>query len=342
MFLNNDLIKKEYKKTTTKTVLGIVLLTAALLLLLMGTLKVSNARRNMLHLNDVIVTEADNKENQIAYLDMVGFFQFATYGDDHGYYIAYDDDFFYLIGFPDKDFDYFAQKFDTQESVRVYGYTKKIPEEAKPYAIDTLNEELEQKDYVSYSTFDDIFGDVMLEVKRDNSVLGLGAFLELSLVELLFAVFAAIGGTTLLAVGLADRKSFNLSEIDNELLGTEIESPDTMIDEKLKLMLTDRHLISYNGKIDVIPYEDICWAYTTKHSTNGIADYDFLNICQNNGKRLICGNGRTLGKKHREATTQSHQQILTLISEKNPEAMIGYDKEKVDAYSRLLKQIKGK
>ena len=182
----------------------------------------------------------------------------------------------------------------------------------------------------------------MLEVKRDNSVLGLGAFLELSLVELLFAVFAAIGGTTLLAVGLADRKSFNLSEIDNELLGSEIESPDTMIDEKLKLMLTDRHLISYNGKIDVIPYEDICWAYTTKHSTNGIADYDFLNICQNNGKRLICGNGRTLGKKHREATTQSHQQILTLISEKNPEAMIGYDKEKVDAYSRLLKQIKGK
>ena len=222
MFLNNELIKKEYKKTTTKIVLGIVLLTAALLLLLMGTLKVSNARRNMLHLNDVIVTEADNKENQIAYLDMVGFFQFATYGDDHGYYIAYDDDFFYLIGFPDKDFDYFAQKFDTQESVRVYGYTKKIPEEAKPYAIDTLNEELEQEDFVSYSTFDDIFGDVMLEVKRDNSVLGLGAFLELSLVELLFAVFAAIGGTTLLAVGLADRKSFNLSEIDNELLGTEI------------------------------------------------------------------------------------------------------------------------
>ena len=66
MFLNNELIKKEYKKTTTKIVLGIVLLTAALLLLLMGTLKVSNARRNMLHLNDVIVTEADNKENQIA------------------------------------------------------------------------------------------------------------------------------------------------------------------------------------------------------------------------------------------------------------------------------------
>ena len=137
----NDLLEKEYKRNRKGMIAGIVLLSIASLLLIVSLIKTINIKSNALHLNDAIIMEEGRKEGRLSYLDSVGFYQFASYGDDLGYYIAYDEDYMYIISIKEKDFDYFADQFDDKDTVRIWGYTRKIPEEAKPYAISAVNED---------------------------------------------------------------------------------------------------------------------------------------------------------------------------------------------------------
>ena len=338
MYSGNKNVDKAYRKTMTGIVIGAILLSLTVLLLILGTMKVSRYRRDVIHLNDAILSEEKDKFGKIAYLDTAGFFQFATYGDDYGYYIAYDDDFFYIIGMSDKDFDHFAEEFEDKEYLRLYGYTEKIPEEAHSYAIETLNEEMEEE-YVSESNFDDIFGDTLLKVEKEKSVFGLSGFYEIAAMEVVLGAFSLVIGLILLLTGLSQRKSFESLPVD---VRAEIGAPETTERPDLKLLLGDRHLFSYAGKIDAVDYDDIFWVYPTQHSTNGIHDYNFLNIVKKDGSKIVCGNSSAFGKKRREQTTDSHIGIMEYLHEKNPEIRLGYLEENLNAYNELVKSLKKK
>ncbi|MBR0418990.1 MAG: hypothetical protein IJI66_07455 [Erysipelotrichaceae bacterium] len=331
-------LEKEYGKNKKGMILGIVLLSLASLLLIVALVKTISAKNNAIHLNDAIIMEEGRKENRLSYLDTIGFYQFASYGDDLGYYIAYDDEFMYIITIKEKDFDYFADKFDDSDVVRIWGYTKAIPSDAIPYAIDAVNEDMGEQ-LVTTSNFEDMLGDVMLEAHRDSSINVFSMLFSIAPIELLIAALCLIFGLILFFVDRANHRSYE-QYLHDEELKAELESEDTRVFENMKLALTDNHVVSFNGALKVLDYSDIFWAYLTKHRTNGIADYNFLNLCTRDGKQIICGNGNTFGKKNRTATASNHDEILSIIKEKNPDVLLGYDQENINAYSELVKANK--
>ncbi|MBQ6479409.1 MAG: hypothetical protein IJI44_08635 [Erysipelotrichaceae bacterium] len=343
MFAGNEIINREYKKSTAKIIIGAVLCALAALLLILGTARFETLKKNAIHLNDVIIRDTD-KTGQIAYADIEGYMQFASYGEDLGYYIAWDEDLFYIISIKEKDYDYFADKFEGDAaSYRFWGYTDKIPTEAKSYAISAFNEEIGEE-YVNYDNFDEVFGDVYLKAEKESKVRGIGGFFEVSALYAIGTAFAAIIGLTLLLTGLQDKKSFeslkDSSGLDNNTILSQINSGGAKWYDKLRVYLTDDYLVSVRNGISAVRYSDIFWAYVTRHSTNGISDYNYLNIITKDGKKIICGNGNTFGKKHSEATTHDHDEILSAIQEKNESVRFGYDQENLKAFNELKKDLK--
>ena len=341
MFSNNKIINSEYRKCRTKIIAGFILCVLTACLLLAGAIHYSDLKKNAVHLNDVIIRDTE-KTGQIAYADIQGYMQFATYGDDLGYYIAWDEDLFYIMSIKEKDYDYFEKRFtDDTVSYRFWGFTEEIPEEAKSYAIKTLNDELEQE-YVNYNNFYDVFGDVYLAVEKEPKVTGFGGFFKTSSMYLMGAFLTGLFGLILLLTGLSDKKSFKILEdtsgIGNNQILSQIEADTTKYYENLKLYLTDDYLVSVRNGISAVRYSDIFWAYVTKHRTNGISDYNYLNIVTKDGARIMCGNGNTFGKKRSAATGQDHDVILGFIREKNESVRLGYDQENLAAFNELKKK----
>ncbi|MBO4920123.1 MAG: hypothetical protein J5365_08220, partial [Erysipelotrichaceae bacterium] len=93
---HNSVLNKEYKRSVTRLICGAVLCALAVCLLALGAVHFGKLKKNAIHLNDVIISEKD-KTGRIAYADIQGYLQFASYGDDLGYYIAWDEDLFYIM-----------------------------------------------------------------------------------------------------------------------------------------------------------------------------------------------------------------------------------------------------
>ncbi|MBO4358792.1 MAG: hypothetical protein J5796_03215 [Erysipelotrichaceae bacterium] len=99
MFNNAD-IERQYKKASRSMIIGLIGLIVALALLAVSVGRTVYNISKAEHLNDAIVAyynDGELKKDRIAYLDTTGFYQVASYGDDLGYYIAYDDDYYYII-----------------------------------------------------------------------------------------------------------------------------------------------------------------------------------------------------------------------------------------------------
>ncbi len=341
---NNAHIEKEYRKATTGIVIGIILLLIMAGLLLTSIVRTAQNKGRAEHLNDLITTYGDDRKDRIAYLDTTGFYQVATYGDDLGYYIAYDDDFYYIISIKEKDWDYFAKQFDDKEEIRIWGYAEEIPGELKPYAIDSLKEDFPDAN-IAYSDFEDIFGDLMLSAGREASVKGLGGLFKLNGALAVSGLLSGFFGMVLLLIGLSNRKSFNVlmeDSLGNNPILDEINDPETIHFDNDSLYLTSRHLVNTKGSISAVSYEDIFWMYVTSHRTNGIHDYDYVNVVTKDGRNISCFNSPTLGKKKREATHDTHNELIEALLEKNPEIRVGYVQENIEAYQELLKSLKNK
>ena len=335
---HNTIIDKAYKKATTSVVIGILLLVLTLGLFGASIIRSVGGQKEAVHLEELMFQEGKQTE-KIAYLDLIGFYQIATYGDDLGYYIAYDEDYYYLISVKEKDFDYFAKQFETADSIRLWGTTAESPYELKQFAIESLNEDFPDEN-ITISDFDDIFGDLLLEAGREASVKGLGGWFKLNIPLIIIGAFTLLFGLILLFSGISQRKSFEVLDDpqfgDSEIL-KEINDPEAVFYKDASLYLTKNYLVSVKGNIESVRYEDISWVYVTNHRTNAIPDYDFLNVNTTDGRRIVCANSPTFGKKKREATRQLHADIMEELFNRNDKIRLGYVKENIDAYQESKK-----
>ena len=317
---------------------GIILLVIALAFLVMGILKTVNAANNVHHINEVMFDESNNQTDRIAYLDTYGYFSFAMEGDDLVYYYAYDDDFYYIISVPEKDYDYFAEKFEKEEYVRLYGYTARMSDNIKNLAVEVFNEEMDDG-IITMQEFDDVFGTLMLEVIRDEKVFSISSFFHLAGVHMFVSGLFLIFGLILFITEYKNHSRWN--EVLNDVtLKEELDSDDTVTIEKAGILLTPHLLVSVKGRVKTIPYEEIAWLYVTNHRTNFIPDYDYLNIHTVNDRHITCGNSSVVGKKNREMTENIHKQIIFHVVERNPEVLLGYSSENLTAYNAKMKYNK--
>ena len=121
MFSENKLINTAYQRASRKLIVSCVCIAMGLGLLAYSVIGFQAKTKDIRHLNYIITSDEKDKTGRLAYGDFVGFFEFATYGEDTGYYIAYDEEFFYIMSMPEKDFDYFAGLYDDNAgSARIY------------------------------------------------------------------------------------------------------------------------------------------------------------------------------------------------------------------------------
>jgi len=175
---------------------------------------------------------------------------------------------------------------------------------------------------------------------------GIDGYFSTSAPQAIISIFLLIIGLIFLLTGITDQKSFSVLKSDNDLFENEImkeiNDPSSRFYQKNHLYLTDNYLVSLKGSVSAVAIADIFWAYITRHRTNAIPDYNYLTIATKDGKKIICGNGSTFGKKNKEETENAHDEILNTIAAKNPSIRFGYDQDNIAAYSELLKENKKK
>lgn len=342
MGVNGQLINKEYKKATWTFYAGLILLAATVLSLVLGVIRYTNSKNNIPDLEAIIVEESDNKTRRIAYLDIDGCFGFAS-KDDVTLYIAYNHDYYYIISMNEEAMSDLRKRFDQasdDEMVRVYGWTIAIPEEAKSFAVEALNEELGEE-VVSLDNFERMFGDVCLSVHPKEKVFSFDGFINVSGGYFIASLFMLAAGLIMFFMGKLRRKTYDAAIRGEDLAMAEIDGPSAVCYEKSKAIITDNYLISYFGSYGSVALSDIVWAYNTRHSTNAIHDYDYLSVATKDGRLISLANGSVVGKRQEE-TNNRHLEILNRIHEKNPEARIGYTPEYKAEFDQLKKEIKEK
>ena len=346
MSKGNSVISKAYGRANARFIAGIILLVLAAGLAIGGFVNFQNAKKNMKDLSEIIYSTDSSKTSRLAYADIGDFFMFASKGDDLGYYIAYNSEDFYIVSMSDSAYADSVRLYNNRGSnglFRVYGVTASIPSEAKKYAIEALNEEAGEQ-IVSFGNFDQVFGDACLSVYEESKVFGLTGFYEVSAMYVVLGGFALLFGLILFFIGRSQRKSFSAVLGGDSLAGNkimeEIEKENTVWMKDMKIYLTDDYLVSVSGSIDPVKYSDIFWIYPTVHRTNGIQDYNYLNVVTKDGRTITCANGAAGLKKKRAATEEAHQTIMKTAAEKNPGVRLGYDDDNLAAYNQLRDEIK--
>ena len=106
-------------------------------------------------------------------------------------------------------------------------------------------------------------------------------------------VFIVIGAIVCLA-GFANLKKFKklAGTTGNEIerLDAEMNSPNAIWFDDLKIYATTNHIIALGKGINAIKYEDILWFYMIQHMTNGIKDYRMLNVLDRSGDEKTIAN----------------------------------------------------
>ncbi|MBO4378431.1 MAG: hypothetical protein IK133_02210 [Clostridia bacterium] len=348
MYIENKIISKAYRKAKISCGIGWLFLAVCAVLLVMGIAQFAQAKKNTRSLGEILQSADSGREKQMAYVELLGMFYFAEQDDDKEFFIGYDDERYYLLTTNAKGYEYCAKQYEnkTDRLFRVTGYTEAIPRGARSYAITGLNEATGQKTVTS-TNFDEVFGKVGLTVLEESRLNGIAGFMEVVSGEII-SIFILLGiiGLILFLAGRSQMKTFTRTlGPDNpqadELIG-EINSPETEWIAEVKTYVTEDYLVSVTSELSAVRYKDIFWIYRTRHSTNGMHDYDYLNVISTDGKRHMIARGKAGTKKRAANTEEVHERLLNLVAERNPEAMSGFSKENQTAYNELRKELKAK
>lgn len=338
--IHNEKIEKGYKRARFVWLIGVIALALSAVLLLAGIGKYFYAKSHVAHMDEIILSDKEVKTRKLAYLDMIGCYEFASNGES-GYYIAYNEDYYYLAQMTDDVYDYIEAEYEKKGDgeLDIYGWTVSIPSDVRRLAIDSFNEEFGEE-VVNDDTFEDIFGDIALSVHERPKLFGLDGFMNVSGGYLVAAIFSLIVGMLEFFLGKNRRKSYaDVLKDESQSVLREISRESTTWFDLPKVYLTDEHIISVDASLDVIPYSDVFWTYMTEHRTNGIHDYDFMNISTKDGRLIQFGRIGTLQDKG-GARFDIYNQVMGRIREKNPEARLGYSKENHDAAYANQKRAK--
>ena len=133
-------IGAEYKRVKRSYITALSLLLLAATVLIAGAVYYFRAYSNVYEIEDLITRTAPNRTKKYAYMDIYGAFIFASEGNAD-YYIAYNDQYYYIFSINSDYTSYLQSRFEDAGSdpVRLYGWSMIIPDEAKDYAISSLD-----------------------------------------------------------------------------------------------------------------------------------------------------------------------------------------------------------
>ena len=292
------------------------------------------------------------KTEQYAYFEVQGLTdEVAIYGDveneysseNDRYYIAFNQGYMYIV---DLDFDtihllkpWQDYTYSTDEnavapdSITIYGMTESIPSELRTMILDYYNDGLEEEYQLGEEDFENYFGSVLLNVRRepvDTTPQALIIFL---------AGFALII-IVIVHISMAVEKSrvkkyLKINEYEEDLA----QQLDDFVEEKHykdKVILTKDFFVDLKyGGLVAFKYSDVKWIHIHNVKTYGITASSTLFVYLKDGKTKVnC-------LEIKGAPTEEFLGILNKICEKVPaDCLKGYTPENKKAFKEYKKELK--
>lgn len=207
------------------------------------------------------------------------------------------------------------------ETVTIYGMTESIPSELKQMVLDYYNDGLDEEYQISEENFENYFGSVLLNVRRE---LVDTATQELIIFIAVFVIFIIFVTHIVLATEKNKVKKYlKKNEYEDDLA----HQLDDFVEEKHykdKVILTKDFFVDlkYDGFI-AFKYSDVKWVHIHNVKTYGVTTSSNLIVYLRDGK-----------------TTEEFVGILNNICEKVPsDCLKGYTPENIKAFKEYKKEI---
>lgn len=279
-----------------------------------------------------LIDNGEDKEGVYAKVDVATIpYGFAEEGQGRYYYFVKDaDGYMYIVRITDGTYKKLEEMYNNGEGEVKYefaGYTYNIPASLKRLAIEAANEGVEDNSKkMTYANFENYVGSVYIDETKKPESDNSSMFYGMGIMAGVFTVCLVIASVTqIINVRKITKNSELMEELKAELAGN---TDDTY--KKLKLYLTDRYIISRTGGIEAFGYKDVIWEYSLIRYVNGVAQ----------GKTLIIYTRDK--RRHNLAATGPNderiEEIMTEISDKNPNVRVGYTKENRQFFKEFKKE----
>ena len=332
--LNSVQINAAIKKNQRYLIFGIIALILAALLIYLGIRNSEKDLPDPINLNDLI-TEGSDTENIPVYVDVnMQPYLFAVYTtdgveeDNKFYFVVDSNDYLYILYMSTSNYNKLNIDSIVEKPIRVYGITKKIDDDIKELAIETYNEEM-QEEYLNNENFQDYVGLIYLDMEtnlNDSSMYYIAAFV-------LFIVFLVLIILYLINF-FKNKKIFkNFSHEELEKIGAEIYELREKPYSKMKFYLLKDYVVDLSNSIIILKYQDILWAYPYEYRYNGMLVNKNIKVVDKNNKYYDIANTKYLDKEKDKVL----QDILEKLKEKNPEIILGFNKENQKKVKEKLK-----
>ncbi|MDE6284775.1 MAG: hypothetical protein K2M17_03435, partial [Bacilli bacterium] len=209
---------------------------------------------------------------------------------------------------------------EAPESKTIMGTSTAIPTELRKHAIEYYNKlfpDAEKK--ITISNFNTYFGSYYLDgytsPAQENYTYTLLAAGVLGVMGIL-CLIAFIGNQK------DTKKTIAKFEGNLEKLEQEINSSSTMDYKKYKLFLTDHYVITYNGALRVVDYNDIVWLYPKEVTNRGYTTRTTYVVTNDSKMHTVCCMG--VNKKTRVEMDEIYQALLLKLPK---DALAGYTNE---------------
>jgi len=311
--VKSELLKKEFKKINQNLAIGLIALVLTIICGVAIVLQDGKEPKNTKYLNDVITKEnsAADVASNLKISKVYSQVAVNNAKPDYGLYAVGDDTYLYLVFIKNDLYKELASKEDLEENpYTIYGKTKTTDSSAKKYTVEWYNKNVDKKDQITLSKFNDYFGGVYL----DTSVT-----VESPIIYVL-AVVAMLSGLFSFSFILV----FIIRKIQTEKVLKKISDEDHLI-------LTKNHIISLTGKMLITNYKDLVWIYEHRLKQYGVTTTKSLMAMLQNGKvkALLQVDGVT-----KKSTSVIEEVVETIVS-KNSKILVGYTNEN----RRLAKEI---
>lgn len=250
-----------------------------------------------------LIFSGSKKTGLPAYVEITDAFLFAERGTSEQLYFVMDsNNFLYIVRLDQITYTRLNLAVDP---VTVTGVTKKITDEIKKVALDSLDASLG----ITNKNFEDYIGYIYLDtLAASSSYSGLQTGLAM-----IFAVIFVILLIQFVVNLLKTKKilqKYSQSEWDD--LAMQLDRPSTVEGAKKgKFFLTDDYIVNLTGALDVVRYGDIVWLYRHDRRQNGALVASYAKF-------------HTADKKVHMLQARDPFEIMELIVSKNQSILVGF------------------
>ena len=336
-YLNAEVFKESSKRNKKLLIIGIILLGITILLIYLGIKNENKALPKEIDLNTLVEKEND-EEYVYSYVEVVTKpYLFAVYETDgvediaKFYFVMDKNNYLYILYMNDSKYKELNVDNIKDNPVKVLGLTKKIPNDIKELAIESYNELMEDE-YLTKENFKEYIGFLYLDTitpVNDSSLYYVGAFLSGFFALLIIVIVIVI-------VVLNKKKISKMDSIELSKIDAEISQMGSSKYSDMKFYLLKEYLVDLRNNLVILKYSDILWAYPFEQRYNGMLINKCIRIKDINNKKYDVASTKLLSKDKDETL----QAILMELKEKNPDIILGFNKENKKIIKEKIKESK--